>query len=160
MLRVGLFLTFLVGLGQLMNLNRFQSFAPSLDPFNFEAVAALHSARQAVGEIVELSEDEAAAPETAPKGILAGVEMTPELERGAKLYKRCILCHGPRGRGKRSQKAPAIGGQYDWYVESVILAMQNGERINKLMNPYIKRLSAQDVADLAAYISKLPPMGL
>ena len=123
-------------------------------------MAALHSARQAVDKIVELSEAEESAPKAPPKGVLAGVEMTPQLERGAKLYKRCILCHGPRGRGKRSQKAPAVGGQYDWYVESVILAMQKGERINKLMNPYIKNLSAQDIADLAAYISKLPSMGL
>ncbi len=143
-----------------MSLDRFQSVAPAVAPFDFEALAALHSARTAVQKIAELSTTEEPAPTQAiPQGPLAGVEMTPQLERGAKLYKRCVLCHGQRGQGKRSQKAPAIGGQYGWYVESVIVAMQKGERINKLMNPYIKKLSTQDIQDLAAYISKLPSMG-
>ena len=81
---------------------------------------------------------------------------TPQLVSGSKLYAKCIVCHGKQGQGKKSQNAPHIGGQYDWYIESSIVDMQKGVRENKVMQPYIRKLSAQDVKDLAAYISKLP----
>ncbi len=81
---------------------------------------------------------------------------TPELERGHGFYKRCIVCHGKRGEGKKSQNSPRIGGQHDWYLFSQLESMKNGSRINKVMNPYLKKLSSQDFKDLASYISKLP----
>ena len=66
---------------------------------------------------------------------------------------------GNRGQGKASQKAPAIGGQFDWYLVEQVKAMKSGVRVNAVMMPYIKKLSDQDIADLAAYITKLPHMG-
>lgn len=81
---------------------------------------------------------------------------TPQLERAHKLYAKCIACHGKRGEGKKSQKAPRLGGQMAWYIESALVAMKTGERENKVMNPYLKNLSEEDFKDLGVYLSKMP----
>ncbi|ATH09130.1 hypothetical protein BIY24_14615 [Halobacteriovorax marinus] len=81
---------------------------------------------------------------------------TPQLVKGSELYKSCVVCHGKKGEGKKSQKAPHIGGQMEWYLEKQLADMKSGARINKVMDPYLKKLEAQDFKDLAAYISKLP----
>lgn len=81
---------------------------------------------------------------------------TPGLKNGAKLYSKCIVCHGKIGQGRKSQNAPKLGGQYDWYIASQVKNIRDGKRINKVMNPYVKKLSNQDIKDLGEYISKLP----
>ena len=81
---------------------------------------------------------------------------SPQLVHGSELYKACVVCHGKRGDGKKSQKAPKIGGQMSWYIEKQLTDMKSGARINKTMMPYLKKLEGNDFKDLAAYISKLP----
>ena len=81
---------------------------------------------------------------------------TEGLKRGHKLYSKCIVCHGKTGKGKKSQNSPKVGGQYDWNIVSQVKAMKSGSRVNKVMNPYIKKLSEQDIKDLGEYIAKLP----
>jgi cytochrome c553 len=81
---------------------------------------------------------------------------TPELERGHALYQKCIVCHGKSGEGKKSQNAPKVGGQHEWYIVTQLNNMKNKVRVNKKMDPYINKLSSADFNDLAAYISKLP----
>lgn len=82
-----------------------------------------------------------------------------DAEKGSKLYSKCISCHGKEGLGKKSQKAPLIAGQYDWYLVSQITAIKNEVRATKnaqKMYPHVKNLSDEDIADLAEYISSLP----
>ena len=105
---------------------------------------------------------------TSPKEVAVAVEVevkeyapvvdlsTPELVSGHKLYNQCISCHGKGGEGKSSQKAPFIGGQYDWYIEKQLVEMKAGVRVNLVMNTILKGLSPQDMKDLAAYVSRLP----
>lgn len=81
---------------------------------------------------------------------------TPQLVAGHKLYNQCISCHGKGGEGKTSQKAPFIGGQFDWYIEKQLTDMKAGVRVNAVMNTILKGLSPQDMKDLAAYVSLLP----
>ena len=160
MIRVLLFITFLVGLTLIMNLSDLKELKVENRSFNFQEKKSTYTSHKA--KLAKL-----AAPPVAPKkGVEKKVDnkplvelSTPQLKRGAALYKKCILCHGPRGQGKKSQNAPAIGGQYDWYIEESVLSMQKGIRINRVMMPYIRKLNSQDIKDLAAYISKLPPMG-
>ena len=81
--------------------------------------------------------------------------------KGAKLYKKCVSCHGKDGMGKKSQKAPMVAGQYDWYVENQIKLIKTGKRKSgnaKKMVAFVKNLSAQDIKDLAAYISAMRPV--
>lgn len=79
--------------------------------------------------------------------------------KGANLYKKCTSCHGKDGLGKKSQKAPMLAGQYDWYLVSQLKAIRDKVRVNKNTNkmyPFVKKLSDQDFADIAAYVSSLP----
>ncbi|MBH48910.1 MAG: cytochrome C [Halobacteriovorax sp.] len=78
-----------------------------------------------------------------------------DMAKGEKLYQTCIQCHGDKGMGLVEKNAPRIAGQFDWYIASSLAAFKSGERKNPDMLPYIKGLSQQDFADLAAYISKL-----
>lgn len=76
--------------------------------------------------------------------------------KGASLYKQCIACHGANGEGNVSQKAPKLSGQYDWYIEKQIMDIKEGKlRKNPVMIPFVSKLSAEDMKDLAAYISQL-----
>ncbi|MCP4914708.1 MAG: c-type cytochrome [Oligoflexia bacterium] len=158
MTRVVVFLAFVVGLIAIMNLRKFETAKVDNAKFDFEKTKTANLKKQKEiadlmapkKEVVEVKE-----VEEGPLVVLS----TEQLVRGEALYKKCIVCHGQRGNGKKSQKAPAIGGQHEWYTELQINNMISGVRVNKVMNPYIKKLSAQDVKDLAVYISKLPPMG-
>ena len=79
--------------------------------------------------------------------------------KGQKLFKKCMSCHGADGMGKKSQKAPMIAGQYDWYIEAQLKDIKSQKRTNKntkKMYPFVKKLTGQNFKDLAAYISKLP----
>jgi|TARA_Y100000780_G_scaffold232591_1_gene267985 cytochrome c553 len=82
--------------------------------------------------------------------------MAQDAKRGATLYKTCVQCHGEDGMGDPSQQAPKIAGQYDWYIISTIKLFKEGtDRKNPKMLPFIKDLSDQDIADLAAYVSQM-----
>ena len=75
--------------------------------------------------------------------------------KGAALYKACIECHGADGMGKKLKEAPSLKGQYDWYILTQLKAFKSKERKNPKMDPFIKALSYEDFADLAAYISTM-----
>ena len=78
--------------------------------------------------------------------------------KGEVLFRKCVSCHGKDGYGKKSQKAPLIAGQYDWYVESQIMQIRDEKRVNKntkKMYPFVKKLSDGEIGDLAAYISSM-----
>ncbi len=77
------------------------------------------------------------------------------VSNGKSLYGKCVLCHGADGLGKKSQNAPRLAGQFDWYIYSSLVQFKNGERTNAVMLPYIKNLKDSDFKDLAAYISTL-----
>jgi cytochrome c553 len=78
-----------------------------------------------------------------------------DAKKGETLYKACIQCHGEQGLGDKSQEAPRIAGQLDRYIVTSIKMFKSGERKNPKMLPFIKNLSDQDIADLAAYVSSL-----
>lgn len=78
--------------------------------------------------------------------------------KGEVLFKKCVSCHGKDGYGNKAQKAPLIAGQYDWYVKAQVMHIRDGERANKnskKMYPFVKKLSDNEIEDLAAYISTM-----
>lgn len=139
---------------------KFKSLPLSNEKFNLENKVEAH--RLAVEEKAKLEEMRLAAlnpkkvEETEVKEEIVVVLDTPELQKGFDLYQKCIVCHGKNGEGRKSQNAPRIGGQMDWYLEQELKKMQSGERANAVMNPYIRALTADDFKALAAYMSKLP----
>lgn len=158
MTRLVLFLSFLVAVVVVMSFGSFKNIPVDNTAFSFEAQKEKHAAKLKTIADLEQARLDALKPkveEEVVEGPLVVLD-TPQLQSGHDLYAKCIVCHGKAGEGKKSQNAPAIGGQYDWYVEKQVVAMQTGERPNQVMTPYIRALSAQDIKDLAAYISKLP----
>ena len=70
---------------------------------------------------------------------------TPEYLAGETLYQsKCITCHGKMGQGIKSQQAPRLRGQFDWYILSSLQKFVNNERKNPKMRPYLKGLTEED----------------
>lgn len=157
MTRLVIFLAVLVGLVLSLILFSYNDIPVNNTKFDFKKVQeAYQSHTELIHELTtpkeKTSEVEVVVTEYAPVVELS----TPELESGHKLFNQCISCHGKGGEGKASQKAPFIGGQYDWYIEKQLTDMSSGERVNASMATIVKALSPQDIKDLAAYVSKLP----
>ena len=67
--------------------------------------------------------------------------------------KQCAMCHGPDGGGGAS--APALKGLAGDHLVTQLQAFKSGTRKNMMMEMIAKKLSDKDIADLAAYFSKL-----
>lgn len=66
----------------------------------------------------------------------------------------CIGCHGIPGYQTtfpETYKVPKLGGQHAAYIASALQAYKSGERKHPDMNSIASSLSAQDIADIAAY---------
>ncbi len=97
------------------------------------------------------------APPEAPK-IISG-----DVKRGKQVYGVCTACHGADGRGSKTLNAPALQGQYDWYLVRQLNNYRNGLRgtnqedtYGMQMAPIAKTLTdEQDIKDVVAYINTL-----
>ena len=70
----------------------------------------------------------------------------------------CIGCHGIAGYRASFPEVysvPMIAGQNDKYIQAALHAYAKGDRSHPTMNAIASSLSDQDIADLAAYYSKL-----
>ncbi len=84
----------------------------------------------------------------------------PDAARGAALYETCAACHGERGEGVADGSVPAIGGQHYAVIVKQLADFRADLRSDMRMQHFAdtRHLShAQQIADVAAYISKLPP---
>ncbi|WP_417321042.1 c-type cytochrome [Emcibacter sp.] len=76
----------------------------------------------------------------------------------------CAACHGAKGEGDVSQNAPAIAGQYHWYISSQLESFRSGVRgadpdrdeDGAMMRSIAEGLEEADIAPLAAYVASLP----
>jgi cytochrome c553 len=94
-----------------------------------------------------------------------GLEADPSYwQAGEKLYRggdqargipACMACHGPTGRGNEAGKFPALRGQQSVYVVKQLNDYASGARPtgpNGIMQTIAKRLSADDIRNLASYL--------
>ncbi len=94
-----------------------------------------------------------------------GLEADPSYyQAGEKLYRggsqargipACMACHGPTGRGNESAKFPALRGQHSVYVIKQLTDYASGARgtgPNGIMQTIAKRLSPDDMRDIASYV--------
>jgi len=94
-----------------------------------------------------------------------GLEADPSYwQAGEKLYRggdsargipACMACHGPTGRGNEPAKFPALRGQQSVYVAKQLNDYASGARAtgpNGIMQTVAKRLSADDIRNLASYL--------
>lgn len=66
----------------------------------------------------------------------------------------CMGCHGPSGHGI-PPAFPRLAGQPAAYLEAQLLAYKSGARVDPVMNAVAFALSAQQIRELALYISAL-----
>ena len=93
----------------------------------------------------------------APTGFAADAPVGNAQAAKAKVS-MCIGCHGIPGYRSSFPEVysvPMIAGQNDAYIQSALRAYASGERTHPTMDAIAKSLSDQDIADLAAYYSKL-----
>ncbi|MEM7540364.1 MAG: c-type cytochrome [Pseudomonadota bacterium] len=86
---------------------------------------------------------------------------------GAKIYRggdaqrgipACMACHGPNGAGNRAAKYPALRGQHPEYTVLQLQAYRDGSRMTDpqaMMRSIAQRMSDEDMAAVAAYVSAL-----
>ena len=97
-----------------------------------------------------------------------GLEADPSFwKAGEKLYRAgdksrgipaCMACHGPTGHGIEPAKFPALRGQHSVYVVKQLNDYASGARTtgpNGIMPTIAKRLSPDDMRDVASYVQGL-----
>lgn len=70
----------------------------------------------------------------------------------------CYGCHGIENYNNAypTYRVPKLGGQHPEYIVSALQAYKKGDRPHPTMRAQAASLSDQDMADIAAYISKAP----
>ena len=76
------------------------------------------------------------------------------IEAGKETAVICAGCHGADGYADNPQW-PNLAGQNVKYIESQLKSFQMGTRKNELMSPMAQSLSADDIANVAAYFNSL-----
>ncbi len=97
---------------------------------------------------------QASAPAAAPATPAAPVG---DAARGRQLTYTCQGCHGVTGykNAYPNYHVPKIGGQAAPYLVNALTEYQQGNRKHPTMQAQAESFSAQDIADIAAYLSSL-----
>jgi cytochrome c553 len=74
---------------------------------------------------------------------------------GAQKAKPCAVCHGADFNTPIAADIPRLAGQYEDFLARTLADYKSGARKNPVMGVQAAALSAQDVQDLAAYLSRL-----
>jgi len=75
---------------------------------------------------------------------------------GAQKSKPCAACHGADFDTPVSADIPLLAGQHEDYLARALTDYKSGTRKNPIMDGQAAALSAQDIADIAAYFAGLP----
>jgi cytochrome c553 len=92
---------------------------------------------------------------------------TPDLQAGQQLASSgnpsgvaaCAGCHGAQGEGNPAGGFPRIAGQSAYYLGKQLAAYANGARVNPIMVPIAKAMSAAQIRDVSAYYAQLGQAG-
>lgn len=73
----------------------------------------------------------------------------------------CAACHGADYDNPIDPSYPKLAGQYEDYLKHALIAYKRGGnvlngRANAIMGAQVKPLTAQDIANIAAYLHSLP----
>jgi predicted CxxxxCH...CXXCH cytochrome family protein len=85
----------------------------------------------------------------------------PDWQSGQKTFETCAACHGPDGRGTSDGYIPIIAAQHYRYVARTLIAYRHAQRMDPRMEHFVDKhhlQSAQEIADVAYYVSKLDPV--
>lgn len=79
-----------------------------------------------------------------------------DAQAGKAKAQACAACHGLDGKSPNPQW-PHLAGQVPGYIAKQLAAFKSGTRKDSVMSGIAAKLSEQDMADLDAYYSELPP---
>jgi len=81
-----------------------------------------------------------------------------DAKRGEAAYKICKGCHKPDGAGLADAEYPQLAGQHASVIIKQMMDIRAGRRDNPRMYPFSGDwiVSAEEIADIAAYLNKLP----
>ena len=99
------------------------------------------------------------AASTAQQQLDEALRAKPDAQHGESIFKACVACHASDGGGSRNGDVPVIAGQYRRVVVRQLVDFHYGKRWDVRMEGIAKShylSGAQDLADVAAYVSSLP----
>jgi cytochrome c553 len=86
----------------------------------------------------------------------AGRAPAADAATGKALAEACASCHGADGISQEPLTA-SLAGQPDEYVQWQLVYYRSGARKNEVMQPIAEALSNEEIRNLGAYYSSLPP---
>ena len=105
-----------------------------------------------------------ASPTRVDQLVRAALQLDPNASRGASLYlQNCARCHGQGAVGDPRNVIPALAAQREAYLIKQLADFTELEREGPEMHAVVARAplsEPQTLADLAAYLSHLPPVHL
>ena len=91
-----------------------------------------------------------------PLPFAGAVAQAADIDAGkAKAAAVCAACHGANGVSV-SDAIPNLAGQKSVYLETQLKALKDASRKSQIMNAIASQLSAQEIADVAAYFAAQP----
>jgi cytochrome c553 len=103
----------------------------------------------------------AASPTRVDEQVRAALQLEPNTKVGAGLYSvHCASCHRREGLGDPTNVVPALAGQRQAYLIKQLADFSELERRSSDMHKAVARSAVADPqawADLAGYLSRLPP---
>lgn len=91
--------------------------------------------------------------------LAAPVALAADIDAGrAKVAVVCAACHGAAGVSV-AENIPNLAAQRASYIEAQLKALKEGTRKNSIMSAIAAQLSAEDMANVAAYFATLPGAG-
>jgi cytochrome c553 len=79
-----------------------------------------------------------------------------DIGQGATLAQGCAICHGARGIS--ASNAPNLAGQHAVVIYKELNDFRSDARFNGVMTPFAGMLTPQQILQVAAYYSQLPPL--
>ena len=96
-----------------------------------------------------------------PLALVPWQTQAADLANGERINRSCALCHGLYGQGTPSRLSPRLAGQDKEYLEKATKEYRDGVRAAPTMvkTSGLDQMTDQDIADVAAYLSKLEVPG-
>ncbi len=94
----------------------------------------------------------------AAREVERALDLKADPDRGREVYLLCAVCHQPEGWGLASGEYPQVAGQHASVVIKELADIRARNRDTPTMLPFtmLEHLSLQDMADVAAYIERMP----
>ena len=87
--------------------------------------------------------------------LMGSVALAADVEKGKeKAQQVCATCHGMDGVGI-DDTYPKLAGQFADYMERALMDYRSGARKNAIMAGFAATLTDEDIANVAAYYSRL-----